>query len=140
MKFVFFRVIGYFIVWLMDYLFYCWYKIANASRNFRGKEDNYAVGAFVITILIPVFGNIVLALCKLGLFDSMDFRENLPLLISYFVFFAICYFSVEKIYFGKERYIEIMKRFGEKKTIIWYLSVFGWMLGLMLIGVFISGL
>ncbi|MBQ2838447.1 MAG: hypothetical protein IJE73_02235 [Muribaculaceae bacterium] len=138
MKFDFFRVIGCFIIRLIDYLFYCWYKIANASRNFRGKEEDYAVGAFVVTILIPIFGNIMLVLWKLDLFNSMDFHENVPLIISYVVFFAICYFGVEKIYFDEGRYIEIMKRFREKRVIIWYLSVLGWMFGFTLIGALIS--
>lgn len=138
MKFDFFRVIGCFIIRLIDYLFYCWYKIANTSRNFRGKEEDYAVGAFVVTILIPIFGNIMLVLWKLDLFNSMDFHENVPLIISYVVFFAICYFGVEKIYFDEGRYIEIMKRFREKRVIIWYLSVLGWMFGFTLIGALIS--
>ena len=58
--------------------------------------------------------------------------------IAVIVFFAICYFGVEKIYFDEGRYIEIMKRFREKRVIIWYLSVLGWMFGFTLIGALIS--
>ena len=132
------RFVGACIVRIFDYLFYCVYKSTKASGNFRGKEEDYAVGAFAVTILIPIFGNIMLVLWKLDLFNSMDLHENVPLIISYVVFFAICYFGVEKIYFDEGRYIEIIKRFREKRVIIWYLSVLGWMFGFALIGALIS--